>query len=238
MAQALSTLTAPPTSPGVDASLTRELAVIRNGMRDGGLTEEVPTITRARLNNRLELLRSSVKQAALTDIEEQIAKLLMGYSSMRGLSKTDAQVMARQYGDALLGLPLWAIADACKDVSRGAVPDLNPDFPPSAPRLRQLADRYVSAVHKEAIEIKSVLSAPSVLPDNPEMAKRVQERVKAGFAELSETLHNNLAPTNPSPATPAWKAPTPEEIRKHYDTHGLAMKPKPVPQTSERGDFE
>lgn len=217
----LPSTTTVPSSPGIDQQVARDIANIQATMREGGLTEPITSIVRGRLDNRLSLLRASVRQAAVDEIESEVAKLMTGYPSQRTVSKADAMLMAREYSEALRGVPIWAVALACKDISRGSIPELNPDFPPSAPRLRQIVDEYVSPVHVEARSIKAVLNAPSALPDNPEIA----ERIKLKFAQLSEELHaNNDMERAPNP-TP-WKAPTPAEIKAHYDAHGLAFEPK------------
>ncbi|MDB5579634.1 MAG: hypothetical protein JWR80_4810 [Bradyrhizobium sp.] len=140
---------------------------------------------------------------------------MLAFPSTRSVPVIDAQLQARKYAEDLQGVPLWAVQDACRDVSRGSVPGLNPDFPPSSPRLRLIVDGYVSAVHKEAREIKEVLDAPLLLPENPEVRGLIREGLRARSGELAV-----LGERPPKPA------PTPEEIKAHYDAHGLLFTPK------------
>ena len=196
MAQSLSTITtssACPTSPPPDVQLARELAVVRAGMREGGLTDKLPAMLEGKLGSRLDLLRRSVKQASIGELEEQVAKLMLAYPSTGGHGEIDAMLRVRQYSEDLLGAPLWAVKDACRDVSRGAVPGLNRDFAPSSPRLRELVDGYVSAVHKEAKEIKEVLLAPHVPPDNSEMAEKTKDYIASGLQALAQKLRDDDA---------------------------------------------
>ena len=71
---------------------------------------------------RLDLLRACVKQARAEEVETEIAKLMTSYPSLRGSSEIDAKAMVYQYAEALAGVPLWAIREACKAIARGAVP--------------------------------------------------------------------------------------------------------------------
>lgn len=220
----MTTNNACPTSPPLDLQLARELAVVRAGLREGGLTEKLSAILTGKLGNRLDLLRRSVKQASIGELEEQVAKLMLAYPSTGGHSEIDAMLRVRQYAADLLGAPIWAVKDACRDVSRGAVPGLNRDFAPSSPRLRELVDRYVSAVHKEAGEIKEVLHAPQVLPDNSEMAEKTKEYIVQGFRSLTQKLRDDdEALRRPVVASEAskYKAPTIAELREIYANRRL-----------------
>jgi hypothetical protein len=195
--------------------LAAELAVLRVGLLNGSLVEELPEPVRTRLDERLALLRGSVRQATISQIEGEVAKLMLAFPSTRSVPVIDAQLQARKYAEDLQGVPLWAVQEACRDVSRGSVPGLNPDFPPSSPRLRLIVDGYVTAVHREARAIKEVLEAPLLLPENPEVRGLIREGLRARSGELAR-----LGETPPKPA------PTPEEIKAHYDAHGLLFTPK------------
>ncbi|WP_457492078.1 hypothetical protein [Tardiphaga sp. P5_C7] len=193
-------------------------------MREGGLTEKLPALLAGKLSNRLDLLRRSVKQASIGELEEQVAKLMLAYPSTGGHGEIDAMLRVRQYSEDLLGTPLWAVKDACRDVSRGAVPGLNRDFAPSSPRLRELVDGYVSAVHKEAGDIKEVLHAPVVLPDNSEMAQKTREYIVNGFQALTQKLKDDEAalrgPVIPTEAS-KYKAPTIAQLKEIYASRKL-----------------
>jgi hypothetical protein len=225
MAQSLSTTTIT-NSPPADPELARTIAALRSSMRDDAcLTEPLSVMTRGRLGMRLDLLRGCAKQAAAEQIETEVAKLMTSYPSLRGSSDTDAKAMVYQYAEALAGVPLWAIRDACKAIARGAVPDINPDFAPSSARLRQLVDGYVSAIHKEARDIKQLLQAPLVPPDNPEMAERVSRTVQDGLKKLSAQLQEYTdADRRPRvPVESQWKAPTLEQLREIYKARKLPV---------------
>ncbi|WP_441228056.1 hypothetical protein AB7813_08880 [Tardiphaga sp. 20_F10_N6_6] len=198
--------------------LASELAAIRLGWEDGCLSAPLPEPVRERLTKRLDLLRSSSKPAAVEAIEEEIAKLMLGFPSTRGVPVIEVQLQVRKYAEDLLGVPLWAVKDACRDISRGSVPGLNPDFPPTSPRLRLVVNSYVSRVHVEAHEIKQVLHAPILRPADP----AVWEAIRAGLVARSRELAC-LHDTPPKPA------PTPEQLKAHYDNHGLQFEAKSKP---------
>jgi hypothetical protein len=195
-----------------------ELAAIRLGWEDGHLSAPLPEPVRERLTKRLELLRSCSRPAAVEAIEEEVAKLMLGFPSTRGVPVIEVQLQVRKYAEDLLGAPLWAVKDACRDISRGSVQGLNPDFPPTSPRLRLVVNSYVSRVHLEAREIKVVLHAAVLLPANPEVRQSIRDGLLARSRELAR-VHD----------TPPKPAPTPEQIKAHYDRHGLAFRLKGDP---------
>jgi len=231
MAQSLSTTTTT-NSPPADPELSRAVATLRSSMRDDAcLTEPLSGMTRGRLSMRLDLLRGCVKQATTDQIQHEVTRLMTSYPSLRGASATDAAAMVYQYAEALAGVPLWAIQDACKAIARGAVPDINPDFAPSSARLRQIVDGYVSAVHLEARGIKQLLEAPVVLPDNEEMAKRSSDVIMTGLKSLVQKLEeDDRAERLPQQreASSGFRALQGAELVEHYRTHGFLFKPKPA----------
>jgi hypothetical protein len=152
-------------------------------------------------------------QATIEQLEGAVAELMIGYPSLRSLLKMEAQLMARKFARDLFGVPLWAVQAATADISLGSIPNLNVDFPPASPRLRSLADGYVSAVHKEAREIEEVLAAKQVLPNDPGAAEKVRLMAEATIAALN-------------PRKAVAKAPTADEIKTHYDTHTLEFRPR------------
>jgi hypothetical protein len=218
-------------SPPADPELRNTVAALRSSMRDGAcLTEPLSVMTRGRLGMRLDLLRGCAKQAAPGQIETEVAKLMTSYPSLRGSSATDAAAMIYQYTEALAGVPLWAVRDACKAIARGAVPDINPDFAPSSARLRKLVDDAVSALHAEARNIKSLLEAPVVLPDNSETAVRVKETVVTGLRTLSKKLDDDdRAARLPQQreAGSGFKALQGAALTEYYRTHNWLGQPKP-----------
>ena len=237
MAQLPSTMTIT-NSPPADHELARAVAALRSSMRDDAcLTEPLSVMTRGRLSMRLDLLRGCVKQARAEEVETEVAKLMTSYPSLRGSSEIDAKAMIYQYAEALAGVPLWAIRDACKAIARGAVPDINPDFAPSSARLRQLVDGYVSAVHLEARGIKQLLEAPVVLPDNDEMAKKSAEVISAGFKSLIQKLDDDeraeRLPQHQEAGT-GFKPLQGAALVEHYKTHGFLFRPKPTVRNGER----
>ena len=241
MAQSLSTTTTT-NSPPADPELARAVATLRSSMRDDAcLTEPLSVMTRGRLSMRLDMLRGCVKQAAPDQIQHEVTRLMTSYPSLRGASATDAAAMVYQYAEALAGVPLWAIHDACKAIARGAVPDVHPDFPPSSARLRQIVDGYVSAVHIEARGVKELLEAPVVLPDNSEMAERVKETIVNGLrkrsAEIEEADRAERLPQHNEVST-GFKPLHGAALVEHYKTHGFLFKPKPLPRNANESIYD
>lgn len=220
MAQQISKQTAT-ASPPVDIWMAKELSFRRSAMIDGRLHEPLPSIVRGKMENRRAMVMSATRSATPSEIEEAVAALMMAYPSMRGLSHLEAQVLIRKYAEDLADMPMWAIRAAARDISRGAVSDMNPDFPPSAPRVRQLADDHIEWCKKELRDLKTLLTAEVEPPANPE----VRARINLGFQKLQQSFGSKEYKPEPEPPMP--QAPSAEQLRKHYERHGLGFAPKP-----------
>ncbi|WP_334362401.1 hypothetical protein [Bradyrhizobium sp. AZCC 1578] len=206
--------------------MAKELAFRRSAMIEGRLHEPLPSIIRGKMENRRAVVMSSTRSATRNEIEETVAALMMAYPSMRGLSHIEAQVLIRKYADDLADMPLWAIKAAARDISRGAVSDMSPDFAPSAPRVRQLADEHLEWCKKELRDLKAILTADVEPPANPEM----RARINLGFRKLHENLSGKYV-VPPEPPKP--QAMTAEQLKQHYQKHGLAFQPKEQPEQAE-----
>lgn len=207
-------------APPVDVWMAKEISFRRSAMVDGRLHEPLPSITRGKMENRCKLVLRSTVSATSSEIEEAVAGLMMAYPSMRGLSHIEAQVLIRKYAEDLADMPLWAIKAAGRDISRGAVSDMSPDFPPSAPRVRQLADDHVEWCKKELRDLMTILRAKVEPPADPEM----RARINLGFQKMQQAMGSKEY--KPVPEPPAPQAPSAEKLREHYARHGLGFKPK------------
>lgn len=208
-------------APPVDVWMAKELSFRRSAMINGRLHEPLPSITRGKMEHRWKLVMRSTKSATRSEIEEAVAALMMAYPSMRGLSHVEAQVLIRKYADDLSDMPLWSIKAAARDISRGAVSDMSPDFPPSAPRVRQLADEHIEWCKKELRDLMVILKADVEPPADPAM----KARINLGFQKLQQAMGSReVAQEAVKPPTP--QAPTSDQLREHYARHGLGFAPK------------
>jgi hypothetical protein len=200
-------------APRPDVASARELSYRRSSMVEGGwLPEPIPAPTRAMLEHRQSAVLAALQGASRSDLEEQVSGLMTGFPSMRGLSKLEAQILVRKYADDLEGVPLWAIRAACKDISRGAVSDLNPDFPPSASRVRQQADEHIERLERESKDLRKVLQA-KILP--PELPPEKAAQINLGFQKLQQKMHRYTPPLEPiEPEKPIGL--TKEQLEQHY----------------------
>lgn len=207
-------------APRRDFAAARELDIRRSSILEGRfLPAPIPPGVRAMLEQRQVVVMEALRGASRTDLEEQVAALMTGYPSMRGLSKIEAQVLVRKYADDLEGIPLWAITAAAKDISRGAVADLNPDFPPSASRVRQQSDEHLERLDREAKDLRTVLTAKILPPENPEQAAQI----KLGFKKLQQRMGSYAPPLEPA-KPPAPQAMSGAGLADHYATHRLGFR--------------
>lgn len=90
------------------------------------------------------------QQAALA-----VSLALQGYSGRIA----DAQGTVTAYTSVLQDVPLWSIQQACDEVRRGRVAGVNPDFPPSAARLHQVAEEKLTPLRQELRKLDIVLDS-------------------------------------------------------------------------------
>jgi hypothetical protein len=86
---------------------------------------------------------------------------------------------------AILGdLPCWVVEQICREVARGHVNGIDPDFPPSAARLHQLGEQVIARLRKEAVDLETVKNAKLSADPTPEERKIVGLK----FMELQEEM--------------------------------------------------
>lgn len=185
--RSISTMTS---SPGTDLELSRILASLCAAMREGGHQAPLPPATRTRLEQRQAVLQASAVGATTDQTEIEVAKLMTAYPSSRAAALTDVQVTVRQYATALASVPLWALREVCADVLRGSVAGLNPDFMPTAPRMRQLVDDCMERSDMEARQIREVLDAPVVAPSDPRMAAATRKAIGEGLRNMADVMRD------------------------------------------------
>lgn len=159
---------------------------------DGGLAEaaRVPSpFERGELSRRAALLTvakqpASISMAAMQKLAQEVSQMFAGFFSARGSDLETAKKLTATYVLELRHLPLWAVQAACFKVRSGQA-GINPDFPPSAARLCQLATEELSPLSIEASKIKAVLELRET-PD--ELTPEERARVSAKMKELSAEL--------------------------------------------------
>lgn len=82
-----------------------------------------------------------------------VAGMFTGFTSLRN---SNAAELCTAFLVVLSDLPLFAIEQACEDIARGRASSVDPDYPPTAPRMHQIADKYRIAAYERDI-------APAVL---------------------------------------------------------------------------
>lgn len=148
------------------------------------LIGDLPAGQRSALNARQLLLARYFEQARFDMIEECVMSMMLSFFTARGVSEDEARRAVQKYADDLSCLPLWAVAQTCRDASRGRIEELNPDMPPSAARLRRYADQLIAPFAIEQWQLKRVLEARVV----PEATEEEKQRVGAAMAALGKSL--------------------------------------------------
>lgn len=131
-------------------------------------------------------VRRAMRAIAMADADRQKAATAITamLTAWIHTGKADPKSTVAAYVMHLQDMPLFAIERACSDIAKGNVSDLNPDFPPSAARLHQLAAESCETLAKEDADIGKILIAKVAYVPPPEE----RERVRAGFEGLTESM--------------------------------------------------
>lgn len=158
---------------------------------DDGSPPEMRRQLTQRERNRLQLRASELHRAVrpiATASEEKrrlaqsLAAMFLGFPSMRN---SDNQATVAAYIMAMEGFPLFAGIAACEDVVKRRVQELDPDFPPTAPRMCDLAAKHVSPVVGERLMIEKTLAAKK---QDPQLTPEQRERVGKGLRQMAEEM--------------------------------------------------
>lgn len=167
------------------------VAVFRNRLeQDRGETVirgGLPTVEQRRtMQVRQEDLARALRPVRMNEQDRRkagaaIASML---SAWIHTGRGDPKETVASFTAHLADLPLFAIEEACRKVSKGYVDGLSPDFPPSAARLHQLAMDACALLKQEMAQIHEVLAAKAY--HEPSDAER--ERIAVGFRGLADEL--------------------------------------------------
>lgn len=141
-------------------------------------------------NRMVELVRELRPISTATEEKKRasqaLAAMFMGFPSLRN---TDNAAMVAAYLMALDDLPVSAVIKACEDVAKRRVKGTDPDFPPTGPRLYEVAQKYTRPAEGERIKIKRTLDAKvGDAPISPEERKRTAEKARAFADEMKAKL--------------------------------------------------
>jgi hypothetical protein len=167
-----------------DPALSKALMTVHSRLDEGAIVGGLSTDLRTAFNSRLAVVSRSLAPAAIEAMEAPIAGLLASFFLARGVSAMEAKVTVRAYAVAMEGLPLWAVTQACKAIARGEVAGISKDFPPAAPRVREVANKQTESLVEESFRISRVLNARVVHEPSPEERKQIA----AKFATLKVQL--------------------------------------------------
>lgn len=178
----------------IDRGLSEAVAAILNTADRVGTQTIVRRLPTPALKRQIEVRQADIKRALLPldrSIAERdraakaIAAVLSGWVNAK-VSDPAAKVAA--YLAVLGDLPVWAVEEVCRDVARGHVSDIDPNFPPSAAKLHQLAEEVVYRLKEEAKNLEAVRTATLTAEPvpTPEERGRIAVRFQALHDELTE----------------------------------------------------
>lgn len=128
---------------------------------------------------------ASMSVAELDEARRNLSALFLGYGSMRYEADGIVEIV-NAYLLVLQKYPLFAIVKAIDDVAANRVPGLNPDRPPTSPRMGKIAADHVSALAAQQIKIDNILKAKLLLRSDKTMESRA--RVAASLQDFHGKL--------------------------------------------------
>jgi len=123
---------------------------------------------------------------------EAFAGLMAGYPSMRN---ANAEETTSTYVAFCADLPLFAIQQACHQVSHGKIEGLDPDWPPTAVRMHIIAETIRNKAYaREVLPIEKVLAVKALArpPLNPEQAERGRKLLRGTMKNIEEAEEARL----------------------------------------------
>jgi len=149
------------------------------------LRREITTTERKYLHMRQRDLFAMLRGLNLEERKhaaKAIAAMFLGFPNLR---TSDNQATVAAYIMALEAFPLFAIIEACMDVSQRRVSDISPDFAPSAPRLCELATRHLVPLRGELALIEKTITAKY---EQEPVPPEERERIKVKLRELADHM--------------------------------------------------
>src|SRR5262245_47372714 len=149
------------------------------------LRREMSFTERAILHDRQRIIHGLLRPLSSEDRKvaaRVIAAMFLGFPNMR---QGDPQATVAAYVIAMSGFPLFAIVEACEDVSQRRVGDINPDFAPTAPRMCELATRHLVPLSGELLVIEKTIVAKV---HEKVISPEERERIKTGLRELADAM--------------------------------------------------
>jgi hypothetical protein len=183
----------PGTASAADAlRLAESFQIEVEGFGKPALLDRLPTPDERRLlQARNADLRSQLRPANLAVADQErgrgaLSLMFGGYPSMRGQTPREKNALIDTYWGHLQSLPAFAIIRACDDVIHNRVADLDPDWPPTTPRIVKQAQGYVAKAAAEQMRLEHILSAQKAMV--PLMDQAARDRVAAGLNELAKAI--------------------------------------------------
>jgi len=219
MLPAIPSSTLPQISPADRAALIDA----KNSLVGNDLTRPLEPDVRRRLAAYAATIDRSRVRATNGEIAREIATLMIAFRSARSVSNEEAAATTREYVDLLADLPLWAIQAGFRKIKLGEVADVSLDFAPAAPRLRKVVTDLMEPVLADRYQIRQVLNARALPPEDPARAAEVRHLVGGALRGLAAEIdtRNRAAREAAMPPKPAFKAPTLSELQEVYKTRPL-----------------
>lgn len=186
---------------------------------------------RAALSRQASIIFETMKPISYSGASLQrgaqiIAALLGGYTQLAQLDAATKQKMLAAFTAKLSKLPLFAVAEACNEITRGTdlakKYEVRPGYAPSDAQIYQIAETIASRYSVAKNRIDRILSINKIIP--PPLPPEDREKVGKLLVDLSATLR---APSDTERAAAKAKREAASDainrrwILREYEENGL-----------------
>lgn len=175
----------PVADPGSSLALSAaKNLLVRDYPADPGyLLEPLRPADRVALERRKALLDHWLRPAPREDYP-RLTKAIAEMMGSFGAGSSSEKAIVAKWLQVVSDLPSWAILRACLQIEGGEAEGASLDYRPSAPRLKAVAKEVMAPWLEELAQVRAVLSAKPLEPEDAEMRKRVGELLRGLAANL------------------------------------------------------
>lgn len=137
------------------------------------LLEPMPIDIRRRLETRRLVLEQALAPAARAEHSSMAKAIASMLGAFAANSSGSAEAIVAKYVHVLADYPAWATVQACQMIEHGEVEEASLDFRPSAPRVRDATRAVLAPWLEELSNVRAVLNAPALEPENAAMRDRL-----------------------------------------------------------------
>lgn len=228
----------PPTPIGYDPSADLTLRRILSGSHREGrrvlLINMPEPQEKAQLARRARAILRALRLWNTEEVVRAISRMLSCFEQYLHETGDDGRAVANKkiaakWAAELQGVPSWAIERACDAIREGRAEGVSKDFPPSIPRVRDLAESYCAEYRMELDKIGDALRGePFIEPPSAEERDRVSTKLRTFADALRADVEQQAQAERAPPDSAAMDAQRAEQAHRAFLAEYKALGIEPI----------